>query len=360
MRRIANSNPTGYQLTPPRAIGFSGLLASLEPIETTPDMADELANLALAAEYREDAAAAKPPALSLFTRPTAEESRQRHGLDHDYRQHIMQAMAIANISRTRLERFKCCGSSAWVEWSDQEQRHRVHLYTCKDRLCRACGRTRSGRIQSHLKKLTTGREVRMITLPLKHRPGRYTEIRSRLNTCWRNLRESSTWNQYVDASCCIIEDKRSKCGKMWHPHLHILYVGKYFPHRQLQSAWMIATGDSFIVDIRPLSSDQAIAYVTKYLSKGVDDRTLSNPEWMAEYMEDVAGRRSISFTGAWRTKRIGDDDAQVKDWVRIDLLDNVINAARKNESWAIAIFTSLRQAHSSTRIPPAPGADRPQ
>lgn len=348
------TQPSGYSLPESLPARHSPLFStSLEPIETTPDVDDELANLALAAEYRADAAAAKQPALSVFYRPTAEEARQRHGLDQEYRLQIIAAMEIANISGTRLERFKCCGSSAWVEWSAEAQRHRVHLYTCKDRMCRACGRTRSGRIQAHLKKLTTGREVRMITLPLKHRPGRYTEIRSRLQQCWRNLRESPTWNKYVEASCCIIEDKRSKCGKMWHPHLHILYIGKYFPHRQLQSAWMIATGDSFICDIRPLPSDQAISYVTKYLSKGVDDHTLSDPRWMAEYMEDVAGRRNISFTGSWRTVRIGDEDAQVKDWVRIDLLDNVITAARMNLPWAIAVMTSLR-SNSAAKSSPLP------
>lgn len=189
----------------------------------------------------------------------------------------------------------------------------------------------------------------MITLPLKHRPGRLREIRNRLQQCWRNLRESSTWNKYVDAACMVVEDKRSKCGKMWHPHMHILYIGKYFPFRQLQSAWLQATGDSFVVDVRPLPSSAAISYVTKYLMKGVDDRTLANPEWMAEYLEDVGGRRNLNITGTWRGERIGNRDEQIKDWVRIDLFENVLNAARMNLPWAIAVMTSLRQGVNRPR-----------
>ena len=67
-------------------------------------------------------------------------------------------------------------------------------------------------------------------------------------------------------------------------HLHIL-VNRYVHQRQLANDWRRITGDSFVVDVRPVDAQRAAHYVAKYLSKALDSR-----------QEHPKGRRRYSST----------------------------------------------------------------
>lgn len=62
------------------------------------------------------------------------------------------------------------------------------------------------------------------------------------------------------------------------PHLHILQRGDFIPHSVVSEVWEVATQGyyhgqgSFVVDIRQVeSTDDAVSYVTKYMTKGAGD-----------------------------------------------------------------------------------------
>lgn len=70
------------------------------------------------------------------------------------------------------------------------------------------------------------------------------------------------------------------------PHLHILQRGDFIPQSVISDVWEVATRNwfhgqgSFICDIRKVEkSEDAISYVTKYLTKGVGDK--SKKGWQA-------------------------------------------------------------------------------
>jgi REP element-mobilizing transposase RayT len=64
-------------------------------------------------------------------------------------------------------------------------------------------------------------------------------------------------------------------------HIHLIMDSSYIPQHELSETWLSATGDSFIVDIRPVLDDtgrrKSVNYLSKYLGKsqGWEDANLS-------------------------------------------------------------------------------------
>jgi hypothetical protein len=64
-------------------------------------------------------------------------------------------------------------------------------------------------------------------------------------------------------------------------HIHIVYEGSYIPEHELSELWFRITGDSFMVDVRPLGDEhdkrRAAGYLAKYLGKSQhwDEENLS-------------------------------------------------------------------------------------
>lgn len=83
--------------------------------------------------------------------------------------------------------------------------------------------------------------------------------------------------------------------KKGQPHLHIVALrlegSKGVLEREAREAWYEATGDSYIVDVRPITSKYGIGfYLGKYLEKGFAHR---------EEMVDLGFLRRWSASGGW-------------------------------------------------------------
>ena len=51
-------------------------------------------------------------------------------------------------------------------------------------------------------------------------------------------------------------------GNGWHPHMHVVYKGEFIPKAMIVKAWGELTGDSYIVDIKPMVGIQdALSYL---------------------------------------------------------------------------------------------------
>ena len=60
----------------------------------------------------------------------------------------------------------------------------------------------------------------------------------------------------VEGAVWSYEIKRGKGSGLWHPHLHMIALAEVAPDaRLLSSEWHQITGDSYIVDVRPISQD---------------------------------------------------------------------------------------------------------
>jgi plasmid rolling circle replication initiator protein Rep len=70
------------------------------------------------------------------------------------------------------------------------------------------------------------------------------------------------------------EVKRGQNSGEWHPHLHMIALAEQQPSQErLSREWHQITGDSFVVDVRPIVGDPAEGFleVFKY-ARGMPSR----------------------------------------------------------------------------------------
>ena len=71
----------------------------------------------------------------------------------------------------------------------------------------------------------------------------------------RNAEAGQKFVEYAKAQggVCSVEFKRGQNSGQWHPHMHMIWLCSEAPDaHQLSREWEALTGDSFIVDVRPM------------------------------------------------------------------------------------------------------------
>lgn len=109
-------------------------------------------------------------------------------------------------------------------------------------------------------------------------------------------------------------------GQGWHPHAHMIWLcGSEPDQKALSAEWLGWTGDSFIVDVRPLHDPvEGFLEVCKYALKFSDLDEADN--WHA--YEVMSGQRLIDSHGLMRGVEIPEDllDEPLDDLPYVDLL----------------------------------------
>ena len=103
------------------------------------------------------------------------------------------------------------------------------------------------------------------------------------------------------------EVKRGQGSGIWHPHLHMIAIAENQPSQaELASEWHNITGDSFIVDVRPIEQADPVSgflevfkYAVKFSSQPPADT------WHC--YETLAGRRLIGSAGCFRGVEVPED-----------------------------------------------------
>lgn len=102
------------------------------------------------------------------------------------------------------------------------------------------------------------------------------------------------------------ECKRGSGSGRWHPHVHALWACYAPPSPTLLSEeWRAVTGDSYIVDVRPVLDVSGFIEVFKYALKFSD---LENNDLWSAY-QVLHGQRLIGSFGCFRGVEIGDSNA---------------------------------------------------
>lgn len=212
----------------------------------------------------------------------------------------------------RLDRFKNCGSALWLQALPDDSEFRTTCNCCHDRFCVPCGTVRANIINDNLRLLTEGKDIRFMTLTLRHSNTPLKDQLARLFGSLSKLRERESWNQHVTGGAVFLEVKISDRDGLWHPHLHILYEGSYWENRALSTEWHAVTGDSSIVDIRqPKSIEDINRYVIKYVTKPAHQSVFTQAGKLEEMILAMAGRRLCTTIGTWRgtpLNKVKEDD----------------------------------------------------
>lgn len=97
------------------------------------------------------------------------------------------------------------------------------------------------------------------------------------------------------------EVKRGTGSGLWHPHLHMIAVAEHAPDQAAIAAeWKNITGDSHVVDVRPISQEDPVSgflEVFKYAVKFSDQEAADT--WHC--YETLKGKRLIGSAGCFRS-----------------------------------------------------------
>lgn len=257
----------------------------------------------------------------------------RHSCWRRDRRKVWDAIRRTNQSVSRTMAFCDCGASAFV-YRTPEPPHEYFLAgsSCHDRFCVPCARVRGDRLALTILDTLDGRPVRFVTLTLKHAQQPLSDQLDHLYASFRRLRQTALWKKACKGGCAILEITHSDTSNAWHPHFHVLVHGGYVPQALLKAAWLKATGDSSIVDIRMVQSEHHISrYVSKYVSKPFDRSVIDRPSLLDELILGVHKRRMVITFGTWRGIRLT-QTAGDHDWELLGSMDDVARQAQAGDA----------------------------
>lgn len=241
----------------------------------------------------------------------------RHSGWERRRQATRETLRSTGVADSRVRRFDRCGSGFWIlQRADDKTRFKLCVDYCRDRWCVPCQRARASRIVVNLAEHFDDRPYRLITLTLRHHAEPLTDTLDRLYESFKRLRRQKRWKNSVVGGCAFVEVVLGKADGLWHAHLHIICEGTWYGHGDLSKDWQLATGDSFIVDIRLVRKrDDLARYVLKYTVKPSNVDPLSQSSYMLELMQALGSRRTIIPFGTWVHLRLLSVESD-EGWIR--------------------------------------------
>jgi len=262
-----------------------------------------------------------------------------------------EAMEAAGVSPKAKERFRECAEDAYIARHDKTGELKLFGHYCGSRFCRLCVAKRAARVRAALLPWLKGRTYRFMTLTLKHRNDEPLRVMvDRLYERFHHLRRLSLWKKHVVGGASFLEVKRTSKG--WHPHLHILIEGSYFPQSWLSELWLGVTRDSKVVDIRKASDERTAKYVAKYACKGFSEENPLTHDQRVELVHALHGRRLVIAFGTWNKKfsvtklleESLDEEVPLDDetkWTRVCSLGTLIGQAKGGDETSIRMLVAL-------------------
>lgn len=270
------------------------------------------------------------------------ETSQRHGFWAPRREHVRRAYERLCFGAVKRHNFENCGSACYVERSPSTGRLRLSANHCHQRFCLACGQARSRNIAQNLVKHINGRQTRFITLTRKHHDAPLRQQINDLIRFARNLRSTKLWKNTITGAAQFVEVKRSKNGKFWHPHIHIIAEGSFVPREKLSAQWLLITGDSPIVDVQFARDAGHVAnYVAKYASKPLDLTIFGEADWLDESIQALHGKRLCTTLGSWRGVKLQEKPIDPKDWITICSFGKLHAGYHAKEPWAVGLWAAI-------------------
>lgn len=282
-----------------------------------------------------------PSDYDSFPPATAEEQRFRHSGWASDRRRVYEALGRTGTPNRVIDAFANCGSSLWLEIVDGELQ--LTSNQCHCRHCLPCSIAKRSRLIERLHHHVTGREssIRFLTLTMRASPTSLADKLKRLWHCFRMLRQRQIWKAGVKGGAAFVEMKLGANSKAWHVHLHCIIEGRWIDHRDISETWHAVTGDSYVVDIRPITSAPgAAAYVAKYATKPCPNEVIRSKTHLDEMIVSTRGRRLWQCFGSWRQFGVDDDQPVKPARRRLGALEQLATAAAAGEAEAARWFAA--------------------
>lgn len=146
-----------------------------------------------------------------------------------------------------------CRSSAWFVRNIESGEVRVAANSCHLRWCPVCTDSKRTYIAHSVADWVQLQGYpKFLTLTIMHSNAPLAHQIDHLYKYFRLLRNRKDFKFSVPGGFWFFQVKKSKASQQWHPHLHCLISGRYIPHSRLVHMWKEITGNSTVVDIRPI------------------------------------------------------------------------------------------------------------
>lgn len=206
--------------------------------------------------------------------------------------HALEVAGTADLQRAypdRAQRLVTCATHLLFRRYVLTGDHRLHAgFFCQQPLlCQACAIRRGARLvaryMGRLERVLLeepGLKPYLVTLTVRDGPDlreRFNHLRVSLSRSFTSRRRylsnprRNPWTPFAvpEGGFGSIEVKRGSGSGLWHPHFHAVWLCRNPPSQaDLSDSWHAATGDSFVVDVRPIADRLAgVLEVAKYSVK---------------------------------------------------------------------------------------------
>jgi hypothetical protein len=193
---------------------------------------------------------------------------------------------------------------------DQVRLHAASF--CKKHLlCPLCAIRRGAKaLQAYLPRYEVVRAARadlrpfLVTLTVKDGPDlaeRFAHLHKSQRELWkRKQRGRGSCLAGVEAAVWSYEVKRGTGSGEWHPHLHMVALAVEQPDQaELSAEWRRITGDSFVVDVRPIDQADPASGFLEVFKYALKFSTMDPADTLAAF-RILTGRRLVGSAGAFR------------------------------------------------------------
>lgn len=170
---------------------------------------------------------------------------------------------------------------------------------CRDRMCPTCMRRRAFKVRCRVTQLVCSmNSPRFLTLTERDNGSGLAQRLDDLSAAVRTLRRTKVWKKYVRGGVMVWETKNNVAADTWHPHLHLIIDGSFFPHAELHAEWKRILGRDGTCDLKPVHDRAAAArYIGSYLAK--DNNISGWPQAdLCEFANAMHRRRLVATFGS--------------------------------------------------------------
>lgn len=198
-------------------------------------------------------------------------------------------------------RLQACRKYAWFVQSSVTHKLRVQSSRCKLRWCPICRDVSRMIVTKAVEEwLVIQKYPKMITLTLCHSDDPLDVQIKRIYDCFQKLRRRAYFQRLITGGVWFFQLKFNTATQQWHPHIHCLVAGKFLPQARLKSLWHKITGDSYVVDIRPVKDVEACSTeVARYATSPADITAVS----LERSLEIFYATKHRRICGSWGSAR---------------------------------------------------------
>ena len=269
-----------------------------------------------------------------------------HEPHQEARDRIIRSLAAGFYSAQKrgARRLSSCSSTARLYVNPTLGKVRPWLNRCKHKLCPFCARARSATVALDLLGILKGmRHPRMMVLTVKSTTRELTDQLVALRRAFSKLRRLPDWKARVAGGAYTLEVTVNRTTGLWHPHLHIIYDGEFFPHKLLQRHWHDVTGGSKVVWVADVKNMPGVANeLAKYIGKVQHLDKLTDHQ-IRDYTLAVNGSRMVQTFGTSHgiiAKDVDTQDEPAADQYTISI-PRLAYLARKEHKTPLAILPHI-------------------